>query len=165
MDIIKQAKEEVAALERAIASSQAKLDAIRLWLAQGEQLFSNGPHSTETQSTYADKAIALPRTGTPPRQILTPLAADQGQLSSKKDLVMAVVANALSSGLRMQTRALVKLVQEAGLELTGDPVQTLSVYISRDGRFETARALGGWGLKQSPHNEEPPPDVAAPAGA
>jgi hypothetical protein len=156
MDIIKQAKEEAAALERSIAISQAKLDSMRLWIAQGEKLF--GGSSLPPSATLARNL-----NGPVVRRGAAPIAA-ASKPRNKKDRVMAVVASALANGARMQTKSLVELVQAAGLELTGDPVQTLSVYVSRDGRFESARALGGWGLKTNPNKEKAPQGVDAPAG-
>jgi hypothetical protein len=161
MKFIQQAREETAALERAIADSQQRLNDMRAWIAQGEKLFGNGSQAIEPQPADAVEAIEFPQTKASPKPIATGLAVK----ARKKDQVMSVVEKALMSGARMQTSALVKLVQDAGLHLTGVPVQTLSVYISRDGRFQAARADGGWGLKPPPHKEEPPPDVGPSAGA
>jgi hypothetical protein len=167
MDVINQARKDIAALEQTVLQAQARLQELYAFLEVANRLFG----AVLPQSSLPTKVVGpLADLSAPPsvRAILPVSPADNAGEAvpkvRKKDLVLAVVAQALADGGRMQTQELVDLVLKQGHQLTGNPVATLSVYVSRDGRFISERAKGGWRLLDGPNKEKAPQGVEAPAG-
>ena len=64
----------------------------------------------------------------------------------------------------MRAKELGDLVVSQGIDLGRDPTGYMSVLLSRDGRFISERAKGGWHINSGPNKEEAPQGVDAPAG-
>ena len=77
---------------------------------------------------------------------------DAAAKTTKKSQVLAIAASALDGNRHMQAKELADVVVAQGIDLGIDPVQHVSVLLSRDGRFKSERAKGGWAMKTGPSN-------------
>lgn len=153
------ARHKIAAIDKAIAELAAERSDWKALLDAAERL---GPRLA------VDDAGAMPaqapRASTPRTALVDPGQHDATAKTTKKSQVLAIAASALDGNRYMQAKELADVVMAQGIDLGADPVQYVSVLLSRDGRFVSERAKGGWTMKTSPNNEEAPQGVDAPAG-
>jgi len=153
------ARHKIAAIDKAIADLAAERSDWKALLEAAERL---GPRLVVDD---IDTALAkAPRLSTLRTPYVESGQRDAAAKTTKKGQVLAIAASALDGNRHMQAKELADVVIAQGIDLGMDPVQYVSVLLSRDGRFKSERAKGGWTMKTGPSNEEAPQDVDASAG-
>ena len=157
-DLLSEAQRELDAVERKLAELallQNRRDQLKTFISLGRNLFAAS--ETQPPTKPAVLHIAVP--------VQESLYAFRAASLSKKDRIAAAAAEIITKNGPKPTRDLLPLIEASGVLIGGgDKLQALSAVLSRDDRFKTDRAAGGWVLLQ-PHKEEPPQGVSAPAGA
>lgn len=161
MDLIQQARQRLAAIDAAVAELAAERADWKAFLDAADRL---APRLIA--SAVADFHPAVASWQHAPVQ-LNDTAQRRFFASSKptkKDQVLAIAASALEGGRYMQAKELGNLVVAKGIDMGADPTGYVSVMLSRDPRFKSERAKGGWHIISGPNNEKAPQGVEAPAG-
>ena len=154
MDLLASAESELSEIERKIAEMQPLMqrrDQLRTFISVGRTLYS-APIGQASMLPPAVSTLAAP----------TPVT---GSGTQKARIAQAVAALIAARG-PMQTKELLRAVQEQGIEVGGaDKLVSMSVLLSRaKDTFKSDRAAGGWVLN-TPHKEQPPQGAPTPAGA
>lgn len=165
MDIIQQALRQISHIDQALAELtaeradwQALIDAAaRL----GPRLAAPPIDANELARSEFSPLKQLLRAPVQAAQKTTSVA---GGRTTKKEQVLALAVSLLADGRYMQAKQLADAMVASGIDLGIDPTGYASVILSRDGRFKSERAKGGWTLLSSPNKEEAPQGVDAPAG-
>ena len=153
MDLLASAESELSEIERKIADMQPLIqrrDQLRTFISVGRTLYA----SPQGQFSMLPPAVSESRAP-------APLKA-----GTQKARIIDAVASLIAERGPQQTKDLVRLVQEQGIEVGGaDKLVSMSVLMSRArDRFKSERANGGWVLLQ-PHKEATPPGASTPAGS
>jgi hypothetical protein len=170
MDLLKSARDEIQSLEKTVSDALARLTDLRAFVEAGERLY--GQPFVRKSILHTAESWPLPQAtdgGAKPSEAAAPEKHKRAPsaIQGKAGQIVARVewALGLAESGHMQSKELVGVLQDHGIELGADPIGSLSAYLSKSGRFLSERAKGGWALKQPTHKEEPPPDVGASAGA
>lgn len=168
MELLKPARDEILSIEKRIADAVARLKDLRAFVEAGERLY--GAQGGEPSIQNSGEGLPLPsfvegdlrpaRYSASAKDAFVPVPSQ-----SKAQLIVARVELALEGGRHMQSKELVGLLKDFGVDLGADPISSLSAYLSKSGRFVSERAKGGWAIKNQPRKEAPPSDVGASAGA
>ena len=153
------ARHKIAAIDKAIAELAAERSDWKALLDAAERLGNRLAVDDEDVHQQTPQQPSTPR--------VRLVDSDQqfaAAKSTKKSQVLAIAASALDGGRYMQAKDLAYTVLAQGIDLGNDPVQYVSVLLSRDGRFKSERVNGGWTKKTGPSNEKAPLGVEAPAG-
>ena len=154
MDLLASAESELSEIERKIAEMQPLMqrrDQLRTFISVGRTLYSV-PVGQASVLPPAVSTLAAPTPAT-------------GGGTQKARIAQAVAALIATRG-PMQTKELLRAVQEQGIEVGGaDKLVSMSVLLSRaKDIFKSDRAAGGWVLVQ-PHKEATPPSEPTLAGS
>lgn len=166
MDMFQQAVNRISAIELEVkalvaerADWQALLDAAtKLGPRLGLPVQAKAPVSDTAQIALASN---VKDTLGP---VVSAIVAGSTARSTKKEQMLALAVRLLSGGRHMPAKQLADAMVANGIELGEDPTGYASVVLSRDGRFKSERAKGGWTLISGPNKEEAPQGVSAPAG-
>jgi hypothetical protein len=152
MDLIAKAKEEFTDIEQRIAEMVKRKNDLQAFIAAGERLF--GSVIATEPSTQPRRRLAVVDGDEGLQQKIAASIEEYNGGTTKKAQIISAVEKVLVPGVRKQTRELVDAVRAMGVELPGDGISTISVLMSRDSRFSSERAKGGWGLAENNANQE-----------
>ena len=152
------ARNKISAIDKAIAELAAERSDWKALLDAAERLGNRLAVDDD------DAQQPPPRSSTPRVQLVKSDQQSTTAKTTKKSQVLAIAASALDGNRYMQAKKLADVVSAQGIDLGNDPVQYVSVLLSRDGRFKSERALGGWALIEQTHKEVAPQGVGAPEG-
>lgn len=159
MDLLSKAKSELTEIDRRIADMVRRKNDLLAFIAAGERLFGS-------DSAVADAPAPRRRLSRDIQDVSQALADSiQSNRQTKKDQITSAAFDILARGSHMQSRELAEHISAQGIDLGSDPASTVSVLLSRDDRFKSERAKGGWTLASGHNNEETPLGVGAPAGS
>jgi hypothetical protein len=159
MDLLKPARDEIRLLEKTIADSMTRLNDLRAFVEAGDRLYGASSKLKTTLKSAESSLLAQPlgsdatpsRTAAPEQYDLSPRASKASQIVARVEWALELAASG-----HMKSKELVGVLQDHGIDLGAKPIGSLSVYLSKSGRFVSERAKGGWALKQQPRKEEPP---------
>lgn len=157
MDLLTKAKQELRDIDQRIAELLRRKNDLQAFVATGERLFG----STQSPSSLVEVAAAVAAST---RGFAQAMVEHNAREKTKKAQILEVVESAIPPGTYKPVRELVELVQARGIDLGGDPISAVSVLLSRDDRFISERAKGGWTMID-PNKEETPRGAATPAGS
>jgi hypothetical protein len=161
MDLLAKAKAELADIDQRIAEMARRKNDLQAFIAAGERLFGAEAASIE------DEPLPRRRLSRDIQELSQEVAGSiMGYRLTKKDrITSAAFETLLVRGVHMTSRELADVIGQQGIDLGNDPASTVSVLLSRDDRFKSERAKGGWKLASSPDKEETPQGAATPAGS
>lgn len=168
-NLIEQAQSELADIEQKIAAVEPlrpRREQLRAWLALTMQIY---PDIAAADEPAPATTVKVPASATT-TQMLSELWPDnmlvrRRTTKTQKELVVEAATEIILAEGPMLSRAIAERMKARGIELGGaDPASAVSSILSRDDKFESDRAAGGWVLT-SPHKETPPPGAPTPAGA
>ena len=156
MDLLASAETELADIERKIAEIQPLMqrrDQLRMFISVGRTLYATPQGQTSMLPALVSDAP-------------TSLYARARAGVTQKDRIIEAAAALIAVRGPMQTKDLVRQIQEQGIEVGGaDKLVSMSVLMSRaKDKFKSDRAAGGWVLLQS-SKEATPPGAQTPAGS
>jgi hypothetical protein len=148
-DLLQSAETELAEIDRKLAELvplQARREQLRSFLSLANSLFS----------------VTVKQPAPEPQYVPFTFAA---HVSSQKERIAVAAAEVIATSGPMGSRRMVQLIEAKGVIIGGaDKVGSLSAVLSRDDRFKSNRAAGGWVLVQS-RKEETPTGAPTPVGA
>ena len=166
MDLIEQAKSDLERLVHELAQLQKDIVELRTFIDVGERRYGKNSSllSASLLAQPSDHTASSPTTSR--RYIKMPMGAagSAAPKTTKKSQVVALAMTALS-GVYMQAKEFGDLVLSRGIDLGEEPTSYVSVILSRDGRFKSERAKGGWTLIDPPHKEVTPQGAPTPEGS
>ena len=167
MDLIEQARSDLERLTHELAQLQKDIAELRTFIDVGERRYGkNSSLLSESLLAQPSDRTASPSPTTARRYIRMPANAAESatQKTTKKSQVVALAMTALR-GNYMQAKEFGDLVSSHGIDLGAEPTSYVSVILSRDGRFKSERAKGGWTFIDSPHKEVTPQGAPTPEGS
>lgn len=141
---------------------------MRAWIVPRRATsYAQVPESSQQLAKLA--ALASPARVSIPEALASPirvtLAPDATSAAATKKARIAEAAAVILANGRRQARELVPLIESAGVDIgSGNKIDTVSVVLSRDKRFNSDRAAGGWGLSDI-YKEATPPVAPTTAGS
>lgn len=161
MDLLAKAKSELSDIDQRIAEMVRRKNDLQAFIAAGERLFGSTPTEVESEMSPRQR-LSFAIQATAQEMIAETIRASR---PTKKDQITSAAFEILSRGDHMHSRDLAAHIQAMGIDLGSEPASAVSVLLSRDDRFKSERAKGGWTIASSPNKEETPQGVAAPAGS